>query len=116
MHFPNNFRIFPVLLVAVLCLFPMTASAALDPITDAEDRRNPDAPALLDGLRSPSARTRERVALAFGRIQQPASIDPLLALARDPQRSVRAAALFNLGQLAWRAEFTVGRDSENLWC
>ena len=100
----------------VLCgLFwsvPPSSLAALDPITDAEDRRNPEASALRDGLKSDSAKIRARVALAYGRIQQPASIDPLLQLAEDPVASVRAAALFNLGQLAWRNEFTAGRDSE----
>lgn len=101
-----------MVLLALLCLVPLAASAALDSISDAEDRRNPEAPALRAGLKSDSARIRARVALAYGRIQQPASVDPLLQLARDPVASVRAAALFNLGQLAWRSEFTEGRDGE----
>ncbi|MFM8441838.1 MAG: HEAT repeat domain-containing protein [Methylococcus sp.] len=103
---------YSMILRALLCLVPLAASAALDPISDAEDRRNADAPVLRTGLKSDSARIRARVALAYGRIQQPASVDPLLHLARDPVASLRAAALYNLGQLAWRSEFTEGREGE----
>ncbi|MFM8442751.1 MAG: HEAT repeat domain-containing protein [Methylococcus sp.] len=105
-------RLNSLILGVALCLLAAPAGARLDPIADAEDRLEPLAPALVEGLQSRLPRVRARVALAYGRIQQPASVDPLLRLARDPARRVQARALFALGQLAWRAEFAGGREAE----
>lgn len=101
-----------LMLGAALLLLAAPVWARLDPIADAEDHRDPLAPALVEGLDSHSPQVRARVALAYGRIQQPASVDPLLRLARDSASRVQAGALFALGQLAWRPEFAGGREAE----
>lgn len=88
------------------------ALGSIDPITDAEDRQNPAAPVLVCGARSKVAVVRARAAMAFGRIQKPECVDPLLFLLRDREPAVRAAAAFSLGQMAWRAEFAGGREPE----
>ena len=85
---------------------------ALPSIAQAEDDRKVDAPALLDAVKSPRAATRARAAVAFGRIQMPAGIDPLLQLSRDREAKVREAAAFALGQLAWSKSFNSGRTPE----
>ncbi len=97
---------------AALCLLPAIAMAALDPVTDAADRLDPEAPALAAAARSPEPALRARAAEAFGRIQKPACVDPLLGLVHDRSPLVREAALFALGQLAWKAGFAAGREPE----
>jgi cyclophilin family peptidyl-prolyl cis-trans isomerase/HEAT repeat protein len=97
---------------ATLCLLPSLASAGLDPVTDAADRLDPAAPALAAAVRSKDAALRSRAAEAYGRIQKPACVDPLLDLLRDRSASVRESALFALGQLAWKAGFSAGREPE----
>ena len=103
------------LTMAATCLFVANVSAlaaGLNPIIDAEDRLEPAAPAIVDGLAAKSAATRSAAAIALGRIQQPACVDPLLARLSDRSAAVRAEALFSLGQLAWDPSFTDGRESE----
>jgi cyclophilin family peptidyl-prolyl cis-trans isomerase/HEAT repeat protein len=97
---------------SALFLLPAMAMAGLDPVTDAADRLDPAAPALLAAARSPQAAQRARAAEAYGRIQKPACVDPLLGLARDGSAAVREGALFALGQLAWKAGFAAGREAE----
>ena len=99
-------------LLAVCLLCPAVALAHIDLITDAEDRLDPGAPALVAGLQSTSAVVRARVASAYGRIQTPACVDPLLTLLGDRSLGVRKAAIFSLGQLAWKPGFSGGREGE----
>lgn len=99
-------------LAALGLLCPAVVLAGIDPITDAEDRLDPTAPALVAGLQSESAGVRARVATAYGRIQTPGCVDPLLTLLGDRSPRVRRAALFALGQLAWKPGFTDGREAE----
>jgi HEAT repeats len=103
---------FVATLVALGLLCPAVVLAGIDPITDAEDRLDPTAPALVAGLQSDSAAVRARVATAYGRIQTPASVDPLLSLLGDRSPRVRTEALFVLGQLAWKPGFAGGREAE----
>ena len=98
--------------LAVGLLYPAVVLAGIDPISDAEDRLDPAAPALIAGLQSEAAGVRARVATAYGRIQTPACIDPLLTLLGDTAPSVRAAAIFSLGQLAWKPGFSDGCEAE----
>ena len=88
------------------------ASAAIDPIVDAEDRRNVEAPAIKAAAASKSSTLRTRAALAYGRIQSSAGLNPLLQLLKDKSPDVREAAAFALGQLAWQADFAGGREAE----
>src|SRR4051812_28130800 len=75
------------LLLATL-LLPLSQIAAhalpLDPITAAEDDRAPLAPALQSAIHSPRAELRRLAARAFGRIQRPEGVGPLLELLGDP--------------------------------
>ncbi len=103
---------FVATLVAVGLLCPAVVPARIAPLTDAEDRLDPLASALVAGLQSTSAGVRARVATAYGRIQTPACVDPLLKLLGDKTPAVRTAALFALGQLAWKPAFTDGREAE----
>ena len=97
--------------LVVASLLPGLALGGLDPVTDAADRLDPTAPVLLEAARSPLASRRIKAAEAFGRIQRPACVDPLLALLRDRSPRVREAALFALGQFGWKAEFSGGREA-----
>ena len=99
-------------LAGVAMMSGMVLPAGLDPVIDAEDRLDPAASALVDGLNAKSAKTRARVATAYGRIQKPACVEPLLILLGDKAPAVRTAAIFALGQLAWKPEFADGRESE----
>jgi len=99
-------------LVAVGLLCPAIVPARIDPLADAEDRLDPAAPALVAGVHSTSAGVRARVATAYGRIQTPECVDPLLTLLGDKSLGVRTAAMFSLGQLAWRSGSTNGREAE----
>jgi len=102
---------FVATLLAVGLLCPAVVLAHIHPITDAEDRLDPAAPALVAGAHSTSAGARARAATAYGRIQTPECVDPLLTLLGDKAPSVRKAAIFALGQLAWRPGFTNGREA-----
>ncbi len=88
------------------------APKPLPSIVQAEDDRKVDAPVLRDAVASPWAARRARAAVAYGRIQLPAGIDPLLQLSRDGDAKVREAAAFALGQLAWSKSFNSGRTPE----
>lgn len=82
-----------------------------DPIIRAEDLRQVDAPALTQAMTARDARLRARVALAYGRIAQPACIGPLLQLLGDQDAQVRGTAAFSLGQLGW-FDARKGREAE----
>ncbi|HTL11910.1 MAG TPA: HEAT repeat domain-containing protein [Bdellovibrionota bacterium] len=97
--------------VATLTILAQSARA-LDALSEAEDRRQPDAPALVAAIRSPDATVRALAAQVYGRIQRPASVDPLLRLLSDTDPSVRDRAAFAAGQLGWNAEFAGGREGE----
>ncbi|MES2855602.1 MAG: HEAT repeat domain-containing protein, partial [Bdellovibrionota bacterium] len=87
---------------------------ALDPVTDAEDRRQPQASALVSAISSTDWKLREKAATAYGRIQTSESVDPLLKLSKDEVAVVRAASAFALGQLGWIAEVAIPREEEIL--
>src|SRR5688572_19051554 len=82
---------------------------ALDPIAEAEDNRQANSPALVAAMKSPKISERQRAANAYGRIQKPESVDPLLELLKDTHPSVREAAAFALGQLGWERAFSGSR-------
>jgi cyclophilin family peptidyl-prolyl cis-trans isomerase/HEAT repeat protein len=84
----------------------------LSPIEEAEDLRNPDAPAIVGAFQSKIPGLRARAAIACGRIQKPACVDPLLALLGDPVAAVKLEAVFALGQLGWRSDMSGGREKE----
>ncbi|MDH3592635.1 MAG: peptidylprolyl isomerase, partial [Planctomycetota bacterium] len=65
----------------------------------AEWGRDTDAEGLLEASSSESETDRARAAVAWGRIQDPASSTALIELLADPVRDVRHAAAFALGQL-----------------
>ncbi len=99
-------------LLALFAFHLSNAHAALDPLVDAEDRRQVEAPAVQKAAASKDPVERARAALAYGRIHSPKSVDPLLHLLKDENAKVREAAAFNLGQLGWQAEFSGGREGE----
>ncbi len=99
------------LFALALALFS-TPSFALDPIGEAEDLRQPLAPALTEAAQSSQTTIRVRAARAWGRIQRPEVVTPLLSLLDDPELDVRAEALFALGQLGWDAALSGGREAE----
>ena len=86
--------------------------AAIDPIVDAEDRRNVGADALTAAATAKDAGKRARAALAYGRIQNAAGIDPLITLLKDKSSDVREAAALALGQFAWAVDFAAGREGD----
>ena len=98
--------------VTFLVLFAQAAFASLSPLKEAEDLRQADAPAIVAACRSSSARERAAVAVALGRIQKPESVNCLLTLAQDSNLRVARAAVFALGQLGWKSEFSGGRETE----
>lgn len=65
----------------------------------AEDTRRFDGPLLRAATRHPSPIVRRHAALAIGRIQDAAGLDPLLEIISDPDTLVQRAALFSLGLL-----------------
>jgi cyclophilin family peptidyl-prolyl cis-trans isomerase/HEAT repeat protein len=83
----------------VVLLVALAGCAAPDPIPRIEDERDPASETLIAALGDPSPERRARAALAMGRIQSAAYLEPLVAAARGDDRSVRLAALFALGQL-----------------
>ncbi len=99
-------------LFALAVLFTPVVQAAINPILDAEDRRQVDSPAVKAAAGDKSPSLRERAATAYGRIQSPHVINSLIELAKDKDAKVRAAAAFSLGQFGWKAEFADGREGE----
>ena len=85
---------------------PISLKQQLEAVLQAEDHRKAKAPALQQAVGSSSPVLRSRAALAFGRIQQPTCVPPLLKLLKDPVPQVRQQAAFALGQLAWNPAFT----------
>lgn len=83
---------------SVVLLAVLAGCAAPDPIPRIEDERHLASETLIAALRDPSPERRARAALAMGRIQSAAYVEPLVAATRDDERSVRLAALFALGQ------------------
>lgn len=83
----------------VLLLAALAGCGAPDPIPRIEDERHAASETLIAALEDGSPERRARAALAMGRIQSAAYVEPLAAAARDGDRSVRLAALFALGQL-----------------
>ena len=78
---------------------PAVVPAGVDDIARIEDERQPTSELLVEALRDPDSRRRERAALAMGRIQSTGYVDALIAALNDPERDVRRAAMFALGQL-----------------
>jgi len=94
-------------------IFPNLSWAAIDPVLDAADKRMATAPVLMQAIEARDAKVRERAAVAWGRIQDPKSINPLGILATmDKDPKVRAAAVFGLGQMGWKKEFSLGKEEE----
>lgn len=93
-----------------LCL--TLQSFALEPLKEAEDRREVNSSAIDAAINSTSATERAQAARALGRIQKPDGIDPLLKLLRDTSMDVQREAIFALGQLGWDASFANGREAE----
>lgn len=86
----------PLLLISTaLALTPEDAQAILQ----IEALRLPPL-ALSSFVESPDAETRARAARALGRLRTRAAMAGIMALARDPEPSVRAEAAFALGQTA----------------
>jgi prolyl oligopeptidase len=87
-------------------------AAALAEVEAAEDARQASASALAEAAASDDAALRARAARAWGRIQQPAGVDPLLRLLDDPAPEVRREAVFALGQMGWVPQAAGGREAE----
>jgi cyclophilin family peptidyl-prolyl cis-trans isomerase len=68
-------------------------------IAIAEDRRDASDVQLVHSASNRSPEVRERVALALGRIQDPASVRLLVSLLSDQEIAVQSAAAFALGQV-----------------
>lgn len=89
-----------------LMLFTSATAQALDPVSEAEDQRDAGASVLQRGVTSRYAHLRKKVARAFGRIQKPDSIGPLVSLAWDRNPEISEEAVFALGQLGWNPSLT----------
>ena len=106
MKLPTNLGSAALLLQLLTVQFlGLQPALALDSLAEAEDRREPLAPALLAAETSPLSSLRLRAARALGRIQRPEGVAPLLVLLNDPKLSVRLESAFALGQLGWDASF-----------
>lgn len=101
------------MLALFLCLALLSPSAlALDPVLEAADVRNPEAPAIATAAVARKPKRRVLAASALGRIMSPKGIDILLRLTADPMPFVREEAAFALGQLGWQEESSGGRLAE----
>ncbi len=87
---------------------PVHARAALEAL---EDARDPSAPGLQTAATDPDPTVRARAALAFGRILDPALVDPLLVLLDDADPGVRRQAAWSLGQFGFLPA-PCGREAE----
>lgn len=72
-----------------------------EPLIQAENTRQVDAPALTEALSASDPQLRARAAVAYGRIAQAPGIAPLRSLLADGEAQVREAAAFGLGQFGW---------------
>ncbi|KAJ3101458.1 hypothetical protein HDU97_001333 [Phlyctochytrium planicorne] len=99
-----------VIVIAITSL--LGVSAAIDPIIDAEDRGLWDAAAIVNAAATGSIGDRVKAANAWGRIQLPQTIDPLIKLLGDRDSAVVSAAAFALGQLSYDPSFNGGRKDE----
>lgn len=95
-----------------LLLFAASARAAIDPVTDAADRREPKNAAIAKAATAHYPKRRALAAHAYGEIMSPAGIGPLFLLLEDPLPFVRAEAAFSLGQLGWLKDAAGGREGE----
>lgn len=93
---PGTHRLCAAALAALLLAACRGGSEA---IRLAEDTRDPESPVLRVEMARGPVKRRCRAALAMGRIQSPVYAAPLAEAANDPDREVRLAALFALGQL-----------------
>jgi cyclophilin family peptidyl-prolyl cis-trans isomerase/HEAT repeat protein len=101
------------MLILSLCLSIFSPFAmALDPVLEAADLRNPEAPAISAAAAAKRPKRRVLAASALGRIMSPKGIDLLLRLTADPMPFVREEAAFALGQLGWQEESSGGRLAE----
>jgi HEAT repeat protein/cyclophilin family peptidyl-prolyl cis-trans isomerase len=78
---------------------PPEVAALLAEISKLEDQRQTQGGRLLELLQHESAAVRARAARALGRIQDPASLEPLAVRLEDPDLPVVREAAFALGQL-----------------
>jgi HEAT repeat protein len=85
-----------LIVLALSCRAP--APPLEDSIPRLEDERHPESAELVAALRDEDSARRARAALAMGRIQSAAYVEPLAAATKDDDRTVRLAALFALGQ------------------
>ena len=102
----------PARLLAVLSLLTLAAPGAAAPapattqllrgIAVAEDRRDWAGGVLRDALGHADPAVRARAALATGRLQDSASVEPLARLVTDRDPRVRGEAVFALGQVGHR--------------
>lgn len=98
--------------LALFLILPFFAHAALDPVLDAADRRQPESEAIAQAVASKLPKRRALAAVAYGRIMSPKGIDNLLKLSGDPIPFVREEAAFALGQLGWLKDSAGGRETE----
>lgn len=75
---------------------------ALDPVLEAADLRQPEAPAIARAAAAKKPKLRALAASAWGRIMSEKGVKPLVALTRDRIPFVREEAAFALGQLGWQ--------------
>ncbi|HEY3225966.1 MAG TPA: HEAT repeat domain-containing protein [Planctomycetota bacterium] len=86
----------------------------IEEIIQAEDGRTAGAPIFARVTVSSDPAIRARAALALGRILAPEGIDPLMALSKDADSSVRRTAIFAMGQYGFDADGAAGREGELL--
>jgi cyclophilin family peptidyl-prolyl cis-trans isomerase/HEAT repeat protein len=91
-------------------LFGFNSFAAIDPLTDAGDRKLVGSGIISSALMSSDPEMRVRAAFVLGRMQDTRGLDPLLKLLKDPNERVREAAVFNAGQYGWKTG--AGREAE----
>lgn len=93
---------------------PQTLVPLADPLVDAVDQEDPTSAALLNAAKSSQVKLRTEAAISFGRIFDPKSVDPLLALLKDSNSRVVKEAIFGLGQLGLNANSIGTRQAEIL--
>ncbi len=87
-------------LCLLILILVCEVALALNPLKEAEDRREAKAPAIQEALQK-SPKFRIQAARVLGRIQNLDVVADLLTLARDTAMPVRREAYFALGQLGW---------------
>ena len=73
------------------------AKPKIDPLIDAEDRRQMTSPAIQAAAKDAKSAKRARAAIAYGRMLAASAIEPLFALLGDKNADVREAAVFGIG-------------------